>query len=205
MKNFNLEENKQRPPFGVPEGYFENFAEKLESRIQGENVPLKVNKTLPFSVPEGYFELLPQYIAKRIEAFLPKVWYQQSSFRWSLASIGLATVVIMVWFNFFGMQNLASQANQELTENLKTIPKEELIQYLAYHKTQEVLANAPENVSLETVEQSVISKNQDSVLKKLPTNIKTEDILDTDIKQQDLENFIEEEISEKDLENILNP
>jgi hypothetical protein len=205
MKKFDLENNKKQPPFGTPDGYFEAFIGKLEDRIQGETVPKKATKKLPFGVPENYFELLPQYIAKRIEALLPKVWYKQPSFKWAFAGTNLAVVCVFVWFNFFRTENYAHQADKELVESLKTISKEELIQYLAYHTPQEALAQAQEMPINQEVYQQKVEVIQDTTTPKIQKNITTEELLENESDRKELEKILEEELEAEDLEDIINP
>ena len=59
LKQQRLKEN----PFGVPEGYFEGFSERLQERISKED-GLTEN---PFGVPEGYFEGFAGRLQERIQ------------------------------------------------------------------------------------------------------------------------------------------
>jgi hypothetical protein len=205
MKKFDIEKNKQLPPFGTPEGYFENFTKNIEDRIQGESVPQKATKRLPFGIPENYFELLPQYIAKRIEALLPKIWYKQPNVKWALAGSSFAILSVFVWLNFFNTNNTIRSADKELAENLKGIPKEELIQYLAYHKPQETLAQAQEMPISQDVYQQKTEFSPDTTTPKVPKNITTEDLLENELDRKELEKILEEELDDEDLEDIINP
>jgi len=206
MKNFDLDKNKQQPPFGIPENYFEAFAGNVEDRIKGEQVPKKANKKLPFGLPENYFELLPQYIAKRIEALLPKRWYKQPTFQWAVATCSVVLVCTVAWFNFpDSNKSNIHLADKELAESLKTIPKEELIQYLAYHQPEESLVQAQVMGIPQEVYTLKDKPTHDSALHKIPKNISTEELLENDLDRKELEKILEEELDEEDLEEILNP
>ncbi|MCU0439131.1 MAG: hypothetical protein MUC49_14630 [Raineya sp.] len=204
MKNFDLDKHAKKTPFGTPEGYFENFAGNLEGRIQGETIPKNATKKLPFGIPSNYFELLPQYIAKRIENLIPKVWYKQIGMKWALAGSTFSICAVLVWLNFFNTHT-THQADKELAENLKTIPQEELIQYLAYHKPQETLAQAQYLPISQEVYQQKIQVHKDTAVPKIPKNITTEDIIDNDLDRKELEKILEEELEAEDLEDIINP
>ena len=206
MKNFDLDKHAKKTPFGTPDKYFENFAGNLEDRIQGEAIPQNATKKLPFGIPNNYFELLPQYIARRIEKLIPKVWYKQTSMKWALAGSTFSICAVFVWLNFFNSSNTtANQADRELAENLKAIPKEELIQYLAYHKPQETLAQAQELPISQDVYQQKIQVHKDTTIPKIPKNITTDELLENELDRKELEKILEEELEEEELEDIINP
>lgn len=51
-------------PFSVPEGYFENFSERLEKKMRTKNLPLPVEKLNPFwRFSASYFSLAAGFLA----------------------------------------------------------------------------------------------------------------------------------------------
>ncbi len=85
-----------------PEGYFAGFPERLQARIEEEDLLaqaptlLSTGKRTPFVVPEGYFDLLPG----RIRALLLPAEQRVSSIRplWpSLLATAAAAVMMLVF------------------------------------------------------------------------------------------------------------
>ena len=61
-----MEKNKNIPNFKTPENYFEDFEERLFSKIAEENFP----KSTGFKIPKQYFENLDVRILKEVSKFL---------------------------------------------------------------------------------------------------------------------------------------
>jgi len=57
------EEEKYKHGLKVPEGYFENFDERLANKISEEALP----KTSGFKVPDGYFDTLEDRILQQVQ------------------------------------------------------------------------------------------------------------------------------------------
>ncbi|MEM7087561.1 MAG: hypothetical protein AAF489_15345 [Bacteroidota bacterium] len=56
-------EEKYKHGLKVPEGYFENFEERLANKMHEEALP----KTSGFKIPEGYFDVLEDQILQKIK------------------------------------------------------------------------------------------------------------------------------------------
>ena len=56
-------EGKYKHGLKVPEGYFENFDERLATKISEEALP----KTSGFKVPDGYFDTLEDQILQQVQ------------------------------------------------------------------------------------------------------------------------------------------
>ena len=61
-----MKNKKNYNGFNTPKDYFEDFEERLYSKISEENLP----KESGFKVPEGYFEQLDSEILKHVEPFI---------------------------------------------------------------------------------------------------------------------------------------
>ncbi|MDX1904852.1 MAG: hypothetical protein SFU27_11910 [Thermonemataceae bacterium] len=207
MKNiFDTEKNKHKPPFSLPESYFDDFQVNLEQRLQGEEKPKNVSQKLPFGLPKNYFELLPQLIAKKIEKlWSPKLWYQQPKIQWSMAFMSVFVALGLSWLYVTFDKVLSPE--QELANELKKIPKEELAHYLAYHQPDELMEIAhKEQISIEIpTKQEIPQIPTDTLQLKKAIKVDVEEILNGDLDKEAIEEVLEEELNEEDIEKLINP
>jgi hypothetical protein len=188
MKKIEINKHKLNSPFATPEGYFEDFSDKLQKRIEGSYEPEKISKKLPFGVPEKYFELLPQRIAGRIAQQKKQIWYKEPAWQWAIAACSVVLLVWIgqnVWWEVY--KNPLEKAEATLITQLKKIDKEEIEQYL--------VANHRKVVALDEVQQSSIEPNNE-VKKKQKNN----DTLFQDLPKEVLEEVIPESIFQEVLE-----
>jgi hypothetical protein len=148
-----------KPVFTVPEGYFDQFPEKLMKMIREDDKsdakselelisPLlaSMERKMPFSVPDGYFsqleqDLMPekeQSTAKLVEMYRPgriRVWYAAAAVT---AILGLFT-----WLYLVNNGNVTGQPETvavNLNSELPQVSESEISRYLA---------TIPENIQVE--------------------------------------------------------
>lgn len=91
-----MKQRSKQHPFSTPEGYFENFGERLQERMsQPEGV---IPKNNGFTVPQGYFEELPKQLEERrgprakvvqLHPYKKYVWVAASVAALVLLAVGL--------------------------------------------------------------------------------------------------------------------
>ncbi len=113
-----MKENQEHK-FKTPEGYFENFNERLMQRLeeevegQSEIIP----KTDGFAVPEGYFESIGDTISKEVSSSKPKVISLQSykTFYYAAAAIAAVFILVFAWNTDQTTLDFDDLANAEIT------------------------------------------------------------------------------------------
>ena len=88
--------------FKAPEGYFDDFVDKLRQRISEEDatVPNLDNGKKGFKVPDHYFETLNERIASKLKKGQPKIITLKPYKKYYLAVASVAAILLMV-FGFY--------------------------------------------------------------------------------------------------------
>ena len=114
MKNFNNINNNSA--FKVPENYFENFSQKIETRIFEENIKKQFGNKNPFNVPENYFENFKSDIfGKRKNKFARIIKITRP---WLSAAAGIIIIFTLWQFLLTGIENKNNHA--EDNDSLKS-------------------------------------------------------------------------------------
>lgn len=96
--------------FVVPQGYFEQFSQKMKDKTTGDN-PLSQKYETGFGIPDGYFEKSKAQILAKV---LPK---KQSKLRFLFVEYGrYAAVAAVLIFVFYLTQSQPEQTTQETTD-----------------------------------------------------------------------------------------
>lgn len=135
-RNIKLEENRKMSQniFDVPDGYFDQLQNDLESRMDFENSKLNTLKSLshsPFTTPKGFFESLENSILSKTIDREPKViplfnrtWVRVTAIAASLALISAF---------YFTLPNPTISES----ERLSNISNEVIIDFLHAEETTE--------------------------------------------------------------------
>lgn len=146
--------------YGIPDGYFENFAERISTEIFLRDLKENISGT-GFNVPENYFENFNKKINYKIsidiEAVKPNIFY--------LALKKYAAAAIIILLCSFGIYNLNKQDNN-VQNQLAKLSVSELENYL--------------QTNVSNVDMVLIMQNVDNV------DIK----IDEEIDKKDLENYL---------------
>jgi len=87
-----MEKKMSNKHFKVPEGYFENFKDKLSERLAVDDVDKKEG----FTVPDGYFEDLNKKIQTNLEDTPSKVIRLFPKRHYYMVAAAIAAIVVMV-------------------------------------------------------------------------------------------------------------
>lgn len=147
-----LSQLEAMPMFDVPGGYFENFAERLQGKIEEEEMGIlaQLKGKQFFSVPEGYFDRFPDALKTKLKA--PK---QVTIVRmWSLR-IAAAVVILLGLVGLFtsmpsGQDQYVYLENEKVSEEaFFTLVDEENfgIDELASHLSFEELAEIESEIA----------------------------------------------------------
>jgi hypothetical protein len=85
----------QKLPYGVPEGYFESLAERIESQVKMKALDVK----LPFTTPDDYFETLSKQIENKIAVPETRVIKWKLT-RWNYAAAAAASIILVLGIYF---------------------------------------------------------------------------------------------------------
>ncbi len=89
-----LEDKKEG--FAVPEGYFDNFQERLMHRIEAVSEEHDLPKEDGFVVPEDYFDQLQQQLSQKISEPESKVIPLRPYRKYYLAAAAIAAIIVTV-------------------------------------------------------------------------------------------------------------
>ncbi len=98
----NLKDINKNNAFKVPENYFDNFSEELETRIAEENLKKKFGNKNPFGIPENYFNNFKVQIKKQKIIQILKPWFS--------AAAGIIIVFALWQFVLSGLFNQKNTA-----------------------------------------------------------------------------------------------
>lgn len=148
-----------KPVFTVPEGYFDQFPEKLMKTIREEEKsdvrseleqlsPLlaSLERKMPFSVPDGYFSQLEQDLLPEKEHTPAKVveMYRPQRLRMLYAAAAVTAIIgFFTWFFVINNNNEPVQPESvvvNMNSELPMVSESEISSYLA---------TTPENIPLE--------------------------------------------------------
>ncbi|RNC89753.1 MAG: hypothetical protein ED555_09855 [Allomuricauda sp.] len=95
-----MKEN-QKNKFKTPEGYFENFNERLMNRMEAEKDQTAgslIPKTDGFAVPDGYFDGIDQAVKNKLDAGSKVISLRSyRNYYYAAASIAALFVLILAW------------------------------------------------------------------------------------------------------------
>lgn len=108
--------NRQRPDFNIPEGYFQQTEKDILARIQIEEAEKTLTRQPAYQVPEGYFQELPQQVLETIHSghqvkLLPRYRRQRSN--WPVAA-AIAILVGVAGLLSISRQSTAPSFNNQL-------------------------------------------------------------------------------------------
>ncbi len=87
-----MEKKTSNKHFKVPEGYFENFKDKLSERLILDDTDKKEG----FAIPEGYFDGLNEKIQRQLESTPIKVVHLFPKRRYYMVAAAITAILIMV-------------------------------------------------------------------------------------------------------------
>ena len=117
-----MNREKRHKGFGVPEGYFDSFEDRLELKLMEEALP----KSNGFAVPEGYFNSLDETMVSAIQQEEPKVIsiIRRKSVYY-VAAIAASLLLI-----------ITLTTNNNLPENLSDVPLTDLESYFEEYDSE---------------------------------------------------------------------
>ena len=161
----------KRNPFSVPDGYFENLTEQIQTRIALSEMPKAENI---FTVPENYFDKLQSRITDRIAASEPKreakvipLW-RRNIVKYASA----ACFLLMASFGIYFYQNSTNTVQQ--VQSAETV-------------NEQMLYDIDESTIIDHLE----TQNATS------SNIKTTSASDTEMENYILSNFSSSDLSQE--------
>ncbi|MBL4662287.1 MAG: hypothetical protein JKY22_01695 [Flavobacteriaceae bacterium] len=157
-------EGKYKHGMKVPEGYFENFEERLATKISEETIP----KTSGFKVPSGYFDAMEDQILQQIkkettQKVIP-LYKRKSTFYF--ASIAACLLLMFSIFTSKGDDELTIEvAEIEAYFNNGSIDfeSEDIAQLLSDNDLESLPMESP-NISLESLEDCLLENLDDTTL-----------------------------------------
>ena len=174
---------KPKHTFKTPEGYFENFNERLMDKISKEESIIP--KTDGFAVPDGYFEKLPENINKRLNddskivRLHPFKRHQTKKFYYAAAAIAAIVVLALTLKPNQGQEiDFNDLASNDITEYLE---KTDL--GLSTYEIAEILP--VDNIDMTDVTGTVLE--EDNILQYLDENIDMEDVEELNLDYDDFE------------------
>lgn len=168
--------------FKTPEGYFDNFNERLMGKIREEEETEDLSflpKSDGFTVPEGYFEGLDQKVSKQIRDRETKVISLKAYRKYFYGAVAAAAVFLVI----FGL-NLNTQETVEFED----LASAEIDAYLENAELDLSSYELAEIVSLDEIEINDVIENtleSDNILEYLDENI--EDIEELNLNFEDYE------------------
>lgn len=188
-----LEQNKRLRDnaFSVRDDYFESLGTALKEIKHEES--LNLSKDTPFSAPNNYID--------NLGSTLKSIPSKQNSFSWTKASGIAASIAILVCLMLFNVNNKVSDTNNTQTKTLsktKTdsyniLSEEELIHnYIAENYINEL--------SIDELINELTYTSNDELLEKETDQTVSENMVDvSDIKTEDIEDYLEENYELDDL------
>ena len=160
--------------FKTPEGYFDNFNERLMDKIVKEES--LIPKSDGFSVPEGYFETFNNQVSQKFNPEQPKVILLKSFRKYYYAAASIAAIFVLgFWFS----------KNTNETVNFEDLASAEIDAYfenndlgLTSYELAEVVNI--EEVSILDITETENSVENDMILEYLDQNIEEIDDLNLD-------------------------
>ncbi|MEM7484831.1 MAG: hypothetical protein AAF348_06445 [Bacteroidota bacterium] len=92
--------DKKKNTFNTPEGYFDNFHERLMDKIDKEETTQResiIPKSDGFSVPDGYFKTLNQSIVERTKQKTVKIIKLKSYRKFYYGAAAIAAIFVLVF------------------------------------------------------------------------------------------------------------
>lgn len=175
---------KPKHTFKTPEGYFDNFNERLLDRIAKEDsiIPKKDG----FAVPEGYFDALPEKINERLFEDDNKVVRLNQSNRlrtkkFYYAAATIAAIVVLA---------LTLKPNQGQEIDFNDLASNDISEYLEKTNidlsTYEIAEVLPvDNITITDVTE--IPLEEENILQYLDENIDMEDVEELNLDYDDFE------------------
>lgn len=160
--------------FKTPEGYFDNFNERLMDKIVKEEslIPKKDG----FAVPDGYFASINNQISKKLKLEQPKVIQLKSFRKYYYAAASIAAIFVLgFWFS----QNTNEQVNFEDLANaeIDAYFENNDLDLTSYELAEVVNL---EEVSILDITETENSVENDMILEYLDENIEEIDDLNLD-------------------------
>ena len=162
MKSKNqMENNKHKNGLGLPKDYFENFEERLFSKISEDVIP----KETGFTVPDNYFNTLESKITSQVKEIKVISIITKKTF---LYAASIAAVAIIV-FSVFSNKNAAITINDFDVASIESYIENENLDYNSYDLTSllndddfEELTSENEFISEEQLEEYLIKYIDDT-------------------------------------------
>lgn len=179
-KIFSLENEQQKPhelPFSVPNHYFEQLPNAVESRMNGETKSdLLTNKSLIFSIPDNYFDWLPSRIQARIADLSASrwQWYQTPTFKYALVTACLLLAFGLVWQN--------STKSSAVEDTLAQISNQEAAEYIQNNtlisQNEAIELYAQSDKSLQQLDIGWQTLSKDSIMEQIDLNVLEDELID---------------------------
>lgn len=163
--------NTNENPFGIPEGYFEGFEASIEARLAEEELR-EIANSPGFAVPQGYFGSVEQKVMEKLDAPQTKV-IPLFSRKTVYAAIAVAAAVVLAATIF---NSPATSGDGISFENIDTQTLEEYI-------NSDVIAYTDAEL-LDFVTEEELS---------------SEFLLDEEISDESIENYLLENLDDIDL------
>jgi len=156
-----MENNKHKNGLGLPKDYFENFEERLFSKISEDVIP----KETGFTVPDNYFNTLESKITSQVKEIKVISIITKKTF---LYAASIAAVAIIV-FSVFSNKNAAITINDFDVASIESYIENENLDYNSYDLTSllndddfEELTSENEFISEEQLEEYLIKYIDDT-------------------------------------------
>lgn len=129
----NEKADKNKNPFSIPEGYFEELEADILCRVREENLKESVSEA-GFGVPIGYFETLQHQILEKVNPQRPRETIIRKLV--GSAAIRYAAAACVLFVSVFMIKDALMDNGNPLAD----IPEQELIHYLQmYGNTQDAM------------------------------------------------------------------
>ncbi|MCF6183761.1 MAG: hypothetical protein L3J56_03885 [Bacteroidales bacterium] len=103
----NLNNINNNNAFKVPENYFDNFSQEIETRIFEENIKKQFGNKNPFKVPENYFKDFKSDISAKPKSNFAKII--RITKPWLSAAAGIIIIFTLWQFLLTGIENKNNQ------------------------------------------------------------------------------------------------
>jgi hypothetical protein len=168
--------------FKTPEGYFEDFNERLFARMEAEeNEPNTdfLPKSDGFGIPDSYFENVYPKVQSKLENNTSKVvsLSRYKTFYYAAAAVAVIFVLSLTW-----------KANQEQPLNFENLASADIETYLEDYDLGLSSYEIAETVNLDDISISDITEKtleDESILEYLDENV--DDLEDLDLNYEELQ------------------
>lgn len=160
-----MKNNKHKNGLGLPEDYFENFEERLFSKISEDIIP----KETGFSVPENYFNTLENMVTSHVSTPIKEIKIVSLITKKTFLYAASVAAVAIIAFSIFNNKNSTLTINDFDLASIERYVENENLDYDSYDLSSlltdddfEELTSKNEFISEEQLEEYLIEYINDT-------------------------------------------